>query len=83
MVEHIPYQVLLWLGVSVRQGMIIFIGLTAWDVQKIKQMAMETSERNVGKLLSYQLAALYLDFINLFLYLLRIFGKPRLMLNNS
>ena len=55
--------------------MIIFIGLTAWDVQKIKQMAMETSERNVGKLAAIGALTLYLDFINLFLYLLRIFGN--------
>lgn len=56
-------------------GVIIFIGLTAWDVQKIKQMAMETSERNVGKLAAIGALTLYLDFINLFLYLLRIFGN--------
>lgn len=56
-------------------GVIIFIGLTAWDVQKIKQMAMETSERNVGKLAAIGALTLYIDFINLFLYLLRIFGN--------
>ena len=56
-------------------GVVIFIGLTAWDVQKIKQMAMETSERNVGKLAAIGALTLYLDFINLFLYLLRIFGN--------
>ncbi|MDO4512252.1 MAG: Bax inhibitor-1/YccA family protein [Bacteroidales bacterium] len=56
-------------------GVLIFIGLTAWDTQKIKQMAMETDERNVGKLAAIGALTLYLDFINLFLHLLRIFGS--------
>ena len=54
-------------------GVIVFIGLTAYDAQKIKQMsaAGETSTNLaiVGALM------LYLDFINLFLFLLRIFGS--------
>ncbi|MDO4970727.1 MAG: Bax inhibitor-1/YccA family protein [Bacteroidales bacterium] len=58
-------------------GVAIFIGLTAWDTQKIKQMALETDERNVGKLAAIGALTLYLDFINLFLYLLRIFGDRR------
>ena len=56
-------------------GVIIFVGLTAWDTQKIKQMAMETDEANVGKLATIGALSLYLDFINLFLYLLRFFGR--------
>ncbi len=56
-------------------GVLIFVGLTAWDVQQIKQMAYETSEQNVGKLAAIGALTLYLDFINLFLYLLRIFGN--------
>lgn len=55
-------------------GVLIFVGITAWDVQQIKQMAMETSEQNVGKLAAIGALNLYLDFINLFLYLLRFFG---------
>lgn len=58
-------------------GVAIFVGLTAWDTQKIKQMALETDERNVGKLAAIGALTLYLDFINLFLYLLRIFGSRR------
>ena len=58
-------------------GVAIFIGLTAWDTQKIKQMALETDERNVGKLAAIGALTLYLDFINLFLYLLRNFGDRR------
>jgi len=56
-------------------GVIIFIGLTAWDTQKIKQMALETDEVNAGKLATLGALSLYLDFINLFLYLLRFLGS--------
>lgn len=56
-------------------GVIIFIGLTAWDTQKIKQMAQETDEMNAGKLATIGALSLYLDFINLFLYLLRFLGN--------
>ena len=56
-------------------GVLIFVGLTAWDTQKIKQMAYQTDEQNVGKLAAIGALSLYLDFINLFLYLLRFFGS--------
>ena len=56
-------------------GVIIFIGLTAWDTQKIKEMAQETDEMNAGKLATIGALSLYLDFINLFLYLLRFLGS--------
>ena len=58
-------------------GVLVFVGLTAYDSQKIKQMLLmapdagETSQ----KLALLGALSLYLDFINLFLYLLRIFGK--------
>lgn len=55
-------------------GVAIFIGLTAWDTQKIKKMAQETDEANAGKLATIGALSLYLDFINLFLYLLRFLG---------
>lgn len=58
-------------------GVAIFVGLTAWDTQKIKAMAMATDEQNVSKLATMGALSLYLDFINLFLYLLRIFGRER------
>lgn len=60
-------------GISLA-GVAIFIGLTAWDTQKIKQWAMESDPSQVGKLATLGALSLYLDFINLFLYLLRIFG---------
>ncbi len=56
-------------------GVAIFIGLTAWDTQKIKQMAQETDEANASKLATLGALSLYLDFINLFLYLLRLLGS--------
>lgn len=60
-------------------GVLVFVGLTAYDSQKIKEMLMmapdagETSQ----KLALLGALSLYLDFINLFLYLLRIFGSRR------
>ncbi len=57
-------------------GVIIFTGLTAWDVQKIKNMAAEDDGSTSFKKMSIMGAlTLYLDFINIFLYLLRLFGK--------
>ena len=55
-------------------GVFLFLGLTAWDTQKIKQMAMIAPSDSVGKLATVGALSLYLDFINLFLYLLRFFG---------
>ena len=57
-------------------GVIIFVGLTAWDSQKIKHMMMvqQDADESAQKLALIGALSLYLDFINLFLYLLRIFG---------
>lgn len=55
-------------------GVLIFLGLTAWDTQKIKQMAAVAPNETYGKLATIGALSLYLDFINLFLYLLRFFG---------
>ena len=55
-------------------GVALFIGLTAWDTQKIKNAAYVTDPSQTGKLATIGALSLYLDFINLFLYLLRIFG---------
>lgn len=56
-------------------GVLIFIGLTAWDTQQIKTMAQAAPQDSVGRLATLGALSLYLDFINLFLYLLRIFGN--------
>lgn len=58
-------------------GVLIFIGLTAWDTQQIKAMAQMSPMDSVGKLATLGALSLYLDFINLFLYLLRFFGSSR------
>ena len=60
-------------------AVVVFVGLTAYDTQKIKQMLAEYGEVDeMGyKLALFGALTLYLDFINLFLYLLRIFGDRR------
>ncbi len=58
-------------------GVLIFIGLTAWDTQKIKRMALAMPNATDGRLATIGALSLYLDFINLFLYLLRFFGSSR------
>lgn len=58
-------------------GVLIFVGLTAWDSQKIKQMLLQAPDAGESsqKLALLGALTLYLDFVNLFIYLLRIFGK--------
>jgi FtsH-binding integral membrane protein len=61
-------------------GVLLFSGLTAYDTQKIKQMfLMHGAEMNEStmKLALMGSLTLYLDFINLFIYLLRIFGDRK------
>ena len=58
-------------------GVLIFIGLSAWDTQKIKYMTAYADESMVGKIATIGALNLYLDFVNLFLYLLRFFGDSR------
>lgn len=60
-------------------GVAIFIGLTAYDTQKIKNMSLELdADSEQGKKGAVMGAlALYLDFINMFIFLLRIFGNRR------
>ena len=60
-------------------GVLIFVGLTAYDTQKIKQMALADfgTAENMQKGALMGALRLYLDFINLFLFLLRLFGRRR------
>ena len=58
-------------------GVIIFTGLTAWDTQQIKNMAAVMPASQIGRLATLGALSLYLDFINLFIYLLRFFGNGR------
>jgi FtsH-binding integral membrane protein len=59
-------------------GIVIFCGLTAWDMQKLKQMSTQAMDDDTAdKAAIVGALSLYLDFINLFLLLLRIFGRSR------
>lgn len=60
-------------------GVVIFVGLTAYDTQKIKNMSVgiDSSSEEGGKASIMGALMLYLDFINLFLFLLRILGRRR------
>ncbi|MGN8224201.1 MULTISPECIES: Bax inhibitor-1/YccA family protein [unclassified Gracilimonas] len=60
-------------------GVLVFVGLTAYDTQKMKKMSLEvdveSEEGSKGAIMGA--LALYLDFINMFIFLLRIFGDRR------
>lgn len=60
-------------------GVLIFTVLTAYDTQKIKQMGMQMlgDREMMGKVAVFGALTLYLDFVNLFLYLLRFMGKRK------
>lgn len=61
-------------------GVLIFCGLTAYDTQKMKEILQQSQQMGDTNMLKIALLCsltLYLDFINLFLYLLRIFGDRR------
>jgi FtsH-binding integral membrane protein len=58
-------------------GVIVFTGLTAYDAQKLKTMALATEGPQVGSYAISGALALYLDFVNLFLMILRLFGGRR------
>jgi len=69
--------VLYW--ITTYAGVLIFVGLTAWDTQKIKQMGLADfgTAENMQKGALMGALSLYLDFINLFLFLLRLFGRRK------
>jgi len=58
-------------------GVIVFTGLTAWDAQRLKQMALALPAGQAGSYAVVGALSLYLDFINLFLMLLRFTGSRR------
>ena len=60
------------LGIGIL-GVVIFTGLTAWDVQRLKNGAMPNINKDSATVMGALI--LYLDFINLFLFMLRIFGN--------
>jgi uncharacterized protein len=58
-------------------GVLVFTGLTAWDAQRLKEMAVALPEGQVRSYAIVGALSLYLNFINLFLILLRFFGNQR------
>jgi len=60
-------------------GVLVFTGLTAWDVQKLKRIGESSiyGQENTRKLMIMGALTLYLDFINLFLFLLRFLGNKK------
>ena len=56
-------------------GLAVFIGLTAYDVQKIKALAKQNTNNSTTVLAMFGALMLYLDLVNIFLYLLRLFGR--------
>jgi len=58
-------------------GVIVFTGLTAWDAQRLKQMAAALPAGQVGSYAILGALSLYLNFINLFLFMLRFMGGRR------
>jgi FtsH-binding integral membrane protein len=58
-------------------GVLVFTGLTAWDAQKLKMIAAVTPDNQVGGRAVVGALRLYLDFVNLFLFLLRFTGGRR------
>ena len=67
---------MLELGLSVIT-IVIFLGLTAYDVQKIERLANANSSYSVAVLSLYGALELYLDFINIFLRVIRLMGKRK------
>lgn len=58
-------------------GVVVFTGLTAWDAQRLKQMAVSMPDGQVASFAVVGALSLYLDFINLFFFLLRFMGGRR------
>ena len=58
-------------------GVLVFTGLTAYDAQRLKQMAVALPDGRVGSYAIVGALSLYLDFINLFFFILRLMGGRR------
>ena len=78
LVNWLKSEALMWAVTYI--GVIVFVGLTAYDTQKLKNMGEQIDTRDTSNLRKYSILGaltLYLDFINLFLYLLRILGSRK------
>ncbi len=71
--NEMMYWIISYLGVA------IFVGLTAYDTQKLKEIGSRgfTNEEGMEKMSIIGALILYLDFVNLFLFLLRVFGSRK------
>lgn len=58
-------------------AVLLFAGLTAFDMQKLREMYSEARDEDVPRLVIYGALSLYLDFINMFLHLLRLLGVKK------
>ena len=58
-------------------GVLVFTGLTAWDAQRLKQMAVALPDGRVGSYAVVGALSLYLDIINLFFFIMRLMGGRR------
>ncbi len=58
-------------------GVLVFTGLTAWDAQRLRQMALTLPDGQAGTAAIVGALSLYLNFINLFLFMLRFMGSRR------
>ena len=59
-------------------GVLVFVGLTAYDTQRIKEVYLETDDgETMGKKAVMGAVTLYLDFVNLFVLLLQLLGSKR------
>ena len=58
-------------------GVVVFAGLTVWDAQRLKALAFATNTGGTSAVAIVGALALYLDFVNLFLFLLRFLGGRR------
>ncbi len=68
-----------WLDIGICMlGLVLFLGITAFDSQKLKEYYRHFGESEEGKKIGvYAALQLYLDFINIFLYMVRLFGRSR------
>src|SRR5205809_490650 len=67
----------IFVGYAALTGVIVFTGLTAYDAQRLKQMALALPQGQTGSYAIVGALSLYLDFLNLFLFLLRFLGDRR------
>jgi hypothetical protein len=72
-------MMLLGVGAATRMmsivGLLLFTGITVWDVQKLPMMLSQSNDvMTLGKLSIFMAFELYLDFVNIFLYILRLLG---------